>query len=81
MKINSTKNPIKMEEFYDVKRAFGKLVLIGFQFILLFVLVFAAVNTFAQAPTAAVAITTENQTKKLNLVMPVTLASKIEHVI
>ena len=67
MKINSTKNIINIEEFYDVKRAFSKLVLIGFQFILLFLLVFAAVNTFAQVPTAAIAITTENQVKKLDL--------------
>ncbi len=69
MKINSTKNTIIIEEFYDVKRAFAKLVFIGFQFILLFLLVFATITTFAQAPTAASAITTtENQGKKLDLV-------------
>jgi hypothetical protein len=69
MKLNSTKSFQFQGEFYDLKRACSKLVLIGLQFILLFVLVFAAVNTFAQAPTAARAImTSEPQAKKLELV-------------
>ena len=66
MKINTIKNAITMD---DSKRAFTKLLLIGFQFILLFLLVFATINTFAQAPTAAKAITTsEMEGKKLELV-------------
>lgn len=69
MKINTTKNSVIMKEFYNEKGAFKKLVFIGFQFILLFVLVFATVSTFAQAPTAARALTTsETEGKKLELV-------------
>lgn len=64
MKINLTKNTILVngtaankQESYDVKSAYAKLIVIGFQFILLFLLVFAVINTFAQAPTAGNAIT------------------------
>jgi hypothetical protein len=68
MKINLTKSYIVTEELNDVKKAYSKLVLLGFQFILLFVLVFFTINTFAQVPVAAVTMTHENQPKKLDLV-------------